>query len=112
MMWSGSHIQTYKYMWYIPYIRKGTAIPYIKISYYPSAITWSRMNVKMLWRKMVVMNPHAEDALPANWLTKNQLEDMPNSPLKQCKPVGPGLTGSTSLDSMDKGLHADDDAPA
>ena len=52
--------------------------------------------------------PHENDALPVNCLTESQLEGIPNSPSKQCKPFDPGLT---STDPTDGGLQADNDAP-
>ena len=57
--------------------------------------------------------PHKAEALPANNLTKSQLESTHCSPSKQCELVNPEPTGSTSPESMDEGLQAnDDDAPA
>ena len=52
--------------------------------------------------------PHENDALPVNYLTESQLEGIPNSPSKQCKPFDPGLT---STDPTNGGLQADNDAP-
>ena len=52
--------------------------------------------------------PHENDALQINHLTESQLEGISNSSLKQHEPVDPGLT---SMDPIDGGLQANNDAP-
>ena len=113
MWWNGSPIQTYQYIWYIPKIGKDAAIPYTEITCCPSTITWNRKNVGMLWGEVVVMNSlqcHMQriDYWSTSQPKVNQ-EGMPPSPSKQHEPVDPGLTGLTSPDPVDEGLHADDD---
>ena len=113
-MWrSGSPIQTYQYMWYIPWRGKGAAIPYIKTSCWPSAITWSRMSVTLLWREMVVMNPlkcHMQRMCyqlsgqpKVNWRAyqTHHQSSVNQSTQDQLEP-----------DSTDEGLQADDDTHA
>ena len=53
-----------------------------------------------------------EDALPADYPTKSQLESTPQFPSKQCEQVDPELTRLTSPDSVDEGLQVNDDVPA
>ena len=54
---------------------------------------------------------HEKDALPANSPTESQLKGTPCSPSKQCELVNQEPTRSTSWDSTDEGLQANNDMP-
>ena len=92
------------------------AVPYIKISYYPSAITWSRMNVKMLWSEMVVTNPLQHHMQMMHfWLTGQPKADQKALPT-HCQSSVNWLTqdwpGWPAQTLMDEGFQTDDDMPA
>ena len=55
--------------------------------------------------------PYKEDALLVNCLTKSQPEGTPHSSSKQCEPVNPVPTGSTSPDSVHEELQSSHDTP-
>ena len=112
MSWSSNPIWNCQYMWYSPYMGKDTAIPYIEISCYPSAITWSMMNVKMLWREILVRNPLQCYMQMMHYQSTGWPKGTSKSLPKQHELVGPGLTVLARPNSADEGLQADDNASA
>ena len=53
----------------------------------------------------------AGNVLPANQPNESQPESLPNTAPEQCELVEPELTGSTSPDTMNDGLKAEDTTP-